>query len=112
MSALCLKHKFHALIHYGKLPTLWKLAHVTPGHKGGDKVTAHDYCSLPLTNVLCKIIRAQKRTYIITHHIGVLSSTPIWWVIMFEFVFLPFLQRIPAFKNFPFRLAFITESKN
>ena len=45
-----------ASIDSGKLSIQWKLAYVTPVHKGGDKMTANNHRPISLTSIPCKLI--------------------------------------------------------
>ena len=65
MSALCLKHIFQASIDSGMLPTQWKLAFVTPVHKGGDKMTTNNYRPISLTGIPCKMME-----HIVLHYMN------------------------------------------
>ena len=65
MSALCLKHIFQASINSGMLPTQWKLAFVTPVHKGGDKMTTNNYRPISLTSIPCKMME-----HIVLHYMN------------------------------------------
>ena len=62
MSALWLKR---TPIDSEKLHTQWKLAHVTPVHKGRDKMTANNYHLISLTSNLCKLIE-----HIVLHYMS------------------------------------------
>jgi len=65
MSAICLKHVFQASINAGKLPSEWKLAYVTPVHKGGDLETANNYRPISLTSIPCKMLE-----HIVLHYLN------------------------------------------
>ena len=60
-----LKHIFQASIDSGMLPTQWKLAYVTPVHKGGDKMTTNNCRPISLNSVPCKMME-----YIELHYIN------------------------------------------
>lgn len=49
-------YSFKNSLHDAMLPKDWKLAHVTPIHKEGDKGNAHNYRPLSLTSVCSKTL--------------------------------------------------------
>ena len=57
----------------GKIPNLWKTAHVTPLHKKESKSTASNYRPISLTSILCKIYEKFVRTHILDHVIDYIS---------------------------------------
>ena len=65
MSATCIKHIFQASIDTGKLPSQWKLAYVTPVHKGGNLDSANNYRPISLTSIPCKMME-----HIILHYLN------------------------------------------
>jgi transcription termination factor NusB len=58
--ALChpLALLYNKSLHERKLPKEWKLANITPIHKGGDKADPGNYRPVSLTSVPCKIMEA------------------------------------------------------
>ena len=65
LTALCLTHIFQASITSGKLPTAWKLAHVTPIHKKGPTDESHNYRPISLTSIPCKMLE-----HIVLHYLN------------------------------------------
>jgi len=65
MSAVCLKQIFQASIDPGKLFAQWKLAYVTPVHKGRDKLAANNYRPISLTSIPCKMME-----HIVLHYLN------------------------------------------
>ena len=51
----------------GKIPFLWKTAHVTALHKKGPKNDASNYRPISLTSILCKIYEKFIRNHLIEH---------------------------------------------
>ena len=61
----CLKLIFQASLTSGKLPSQWKLAYVTPIHKGGEEDLANNYRPISLTSIPCKMME-----HIILHYLN------------------------------------------
>ena len=64
-TADCLSHIYRASIKYGRLPDQWKLANVTPIHKGGEANQVFNYRPISLTSIPCKILE-----HIVLHHLN------------------------------------------
>lgn len=64
-TAACLSHIYRASIKSGKLPDQWKMAYVTPIHKGGDPDQVSNYRPISLTSIPCKMLE-----HIVLHHIN------------------------------------------
>lgn len=47
---------YQASLHHGKIPKDWKLAHVVPVFKSGDRGKAENYRPISLTSIACKIL--------------------------------------------------------
>ena len=65
MSAACLKHIFQASLRTGRVPSQWKLAYVTPVHKGGEKDVPGNYRPISLTSIPCKMLE-----HIVLHYLN------------------------------------------
>lgn len=65
INATCLQHIYHASLKSGKLPREWKLANVTPIHKGGSKESPQNYRPISLTSIPCKMLE-----HIILHYLN------------------------------------------
>ena len=64
-TAACLSQIFRASLKCGKLPAQWKLAHVTPIHKGEETNLVANYRPISLTSIPCKILE-----HIVLHHLN------------------------------------------
>jgi len=65
MSAKCLSAIFYASLSSSKLPTEWKLAHVTPLHKRGAPDQPNNYRPISLTSIPCKLME-----HIVLHYLN------------------------------------------
>jgi hypothetical protein len=63
--AKCLSCIFNASIDQGKLPSQWKVAHITPIHKKGALDNPGNYRPISLTNITCKIME-----HIVLHYLN------------------------------------------
>lgn len=73
MTAKCLTHIFNASLSNSKLPSDWKLAHVTPLHKRGASDLLSNYRPISLTSILCKILER-----IILHHLNLILDNVLY----------------------------------
>ena len=53
------------LFSHGQLPCVWKLAHITPVHKKGNKNLMENFRQISLTCIVCKIAEAVVRTCVV-----------------------------------------------
>ena len=67
MTAKCLTTIFQASLSTSRLPTEWKLAHVTPLHKRGATDQPNNYRPISLTSISCKMLE-----HIVLHHLNVI----------------------------------------
>ena len=58
---------FQACVSQGLIPAAWKIAHVTPIFKKGDRSKASNYRPVSLTSVTCKVLEHILHSNIITH---------------------------------------------
>nr|VZI46391.1 unnamed protein product [Spirometra erinaceieuropaei] len=67
---------FQTSFDTGTLPVYWKLAHITPLHKGGNRAATTNYRPISLTCILCKvmerIIKSELMQFLEVH--GLLSK--------------------------------------
>ena len=64
-TAACLSQIFRTSLKSGRLPAQWKLAHVTPIHKGEETNLVANYRPISLTSIPCKILE-----HIVLHHLN------------------------------------------
>ena len=58
---------FNKSLAYGKVPSEWKLANVTPIHKKGDKSKPSNYRPISLTSVVCKLMETIIRDRVVSY---------------------------------------------
>ena len=58
---------FNESLASGKLPEDWKVANVTPIHKGGDRCSANNYRPVSLTSIIAKVMEKIVRKKIVDH---------------------------------------------
>jgi len=55
-TARCLALIYKSSLVTGKLPKQWKLANLTPIHKGGDSESPNNFRPVSLTSIPCKMM--------------------------------------------------------
>ena len=65
ITAACLQKIYTVSLRTGKLPTEWKLAHVTPIHKSGSKDLPNNYRPISLTTIPGKMFE-----HIVLHYLN------------------------------------------
>ena len=66
MTAKCLATIFKKSLSISKLPSDWKLAHVTPLHKRGSSDQPNNFRPISLTSIPCKLLE-----HIVLHHLNI-----------------------------------------
>ncbi len=61
---------FKKSLEDGKVPSDWKLAHITPLHKKGSTLSVENYRPVSLTSIVCKICKRVVRDQIMFHFLS------------------------------------------
>jgi predicted transcriptional regulator len=62
-----LLHLYSSSLREGKLPQIWKLGHVSPLFKKGNKHLVNNYRPISLTSIICKLIESIIKDSIVSH---------------------------------------------
>ena len=65
--AIALSHIFKSFFNTGSVPDAWKIAHITPIHKKGNKTEPTNYRPISLTALPCKIMERMIRDEMMNH---------------------------------------------